>query len=59
MISAVRDGTLDAVGWVNHRTTLAGIVDELPSLAADPGRVVKAVVEIGPAEGGRRERHDD
>ena len=43
----MRDGTLDATGWVNHRTTLAGIVDELPRLAADPGRVVKTVVEIG------------
>ncbi len=46
VINAARDGTLDAVGWVNHRTTLAGIVDELPSLAADPGRVVKTVVDL-------------
>ena len=46
VIKAARDGTLDALGWVNHRTTLAGIVDELPGLAADPGRVVKTVVDL-------------
>jgi 2-desacetyl-2-hydroxyethyl bacteriochlorophyllide A dehydrogenase len=47
VIASARSGTLDAVGWINHRTTLAGIVDELPALAADPGRVVKTVVEMG------------
>ena len=47
VIAAAEDGTLDALGWINHRTTLAGIVDELPGLAADPGRVVKTVVEVG------------
>ena len=49
VIGAVRDGTIDALGWINHRTTLGGIVDDLPRLAADPGGVVKTVVEIGPA----------
>jgi 2-desacetyl-2-hydroxyethyl bacteriochlorophyllide A dehydrogenase len=47
VITSAREGTLDALGWINHRTTLAGIVDELPRLAADPGRVVKTVVELG------------
>ena len=46
VLAAVEDGALDAVGWVNHRTTLDGVVDDLPRLAADPGRVVKAVVEL-------------
>jgi threonine dehydrogenase-like Zn-dependent dehydrogenase len=49
VIDACRDRVLDAVGWINHRTTLPGIVDELPQLAADPGRVVKTVVEMGTA----------
>jgi 2-desacetyl-2-hydroxyethyl bacteriochlorophyllide A dehydrogenase len=47
VIAAARDGALDALSWINHRTSLAGIVEELPALAADPGRVVKTVVEIG------------
>lgn len=47
VIDSARDGTLDAVGWINHRTTLAGIVEEMPELAASPGRVVKTVVELG------------
>lgn len=49
VLGAVANGTLDATGWINHRTTLAGIVDDLPQLAANPGAVVKAVVEIGGA----------
>jgi threonine dehydrogenase-like Zn-dependent dehydrogenase len=50
VMAAVRDGSLDATGWINHRTTLHGIIDELPRLAADPGPIVKSVVEIGPAQ---------
>jgi hypothetical protein len=46
VLAAVRDGRLDAVGWLNHRTTLDAVVEDLPRLAADPGRVIKAVVEI-------------
>ncbi len=52
VLGAVAKGSLDATGWINHRTTLAGIVDDLPRLAADPGAVVKAVVEIGGAHDG-------
>jgi threonine dehydrogenase-like Zn-dependent dehydrogenase len=47
VIDAVRSGMLDAVGWINHRSTLAGIVDELPQLVSHPGPVVKAVVSVG------------
>jgi 2-desacetyl-2-hydroxyethyl bacteriochlorophyllide A dehydrogenase len=47
VMAAVRSGTLDATGWINHRTTLEGIIDELPRIAAAPGAVVKSVVEIG------------
>jgi 2-desacetyl-2-hydroxyethyl bacteriochlorophyllide A dehydrogenase len=50
VIAAVRDGSLNALGWVNHRITLATVADDLPRLAASPGDVVKAVVEVGPAE---------
>jgi len=52
VIVAIGDGTLDALPWVNHRTTLPALVEELPRLAADPGPVVKAVVEIGPTSAG-------
>lgn len=51
VIAAALDGTIDALGWINHRTTLAGIVTELPGLAADPGRVVKAIVDVGAGAG--------
>lgn len=51
VMSGVRDGSLDAVGWVNHRTTLAAVADDLPRLAGSPGDVVKAVVEVGPDPG--------
>jgi threonine dehydrogenase-like Zn-dependent dehydrogenase len=51
VLKAVREGGIDALGWINHRSTLPGIVDDLPRLAANPGAVVKAVVEIG-ADGG-------
>jgi threonine dehydrogenase-like Zn-dependent dehydrogenase len=47
VMAAVRSGTLDATGWINHRTTLEGIIDELPRIAAAPGAIVKSVVEIG------------
>lgn len=47
MIRAVQAGRLDALGWVNHRTTLEAVVDDLPRLAERPGDVVKAVVEVG------------
>lgn len=47
VLAAVRAGTLDAVGWLNHRTTLDAVATDLPRLAAGPGTVVKAVVEIG------------
>jgi threonine dehydrogenase-like Zn-dependent dehydrogenase len=49
VINACRKGIVDALGWINHRTTLPGIVDELPQLAADPGGVVKTVVDIDAA----------
>jgi threonine dehydrogenase-like Zn-dependent dehydrogenase len=48
VMAAVRHGSLDATGWLNHRTTLAGIIDELPRLASDPGAIVKSVIDIGP-----------
>jgi 2-desacetyl-2-hydroxyethyl bacteriochlorophyllide A dehydrogenase len=48
VICAVQDGSLDALSWVNHRTTLAGIVKDLPRLAESPGDVVKAVVDLDP-----------
>ena len=48
VIRAVQDGSLDGLGWVNHRTTLAAVVDDLPQLASGPGDVVKAVVELNP-----------
>jgi 2-desacetyl-2-hydroxyethyl bacteriochlorophyllide A dehydrogenase len=48
VISAVQEGSLDALGWVNHRTTLAAVVDDLPRLARSPGDVVKAVVNLDP-----------
>ncbi len=47
VIRGVQDGSLDAVGWVNHRTTLAAVPEDLPRLADNPGDVVKAVVEVG------------
>jgi threonine dehydrogenase-like Zn-dependent dehydrogenase len=47
VLRGVRDGSLDALGWVNHRTTLAAVADDLPRLAGSPGDVVKAVVEVG------------
>jgi threonine dehydrogenase-like Zn-dependent dehydrogenase len=50
VLSAVRSGSMDATGWINHRTTLAGIIDDLPRIAADPGPIVKAVIEIDPTE---------
>lgn len=50
VIAAVRDGSLDATGWINHRTTLTGIVDDLPRLASDPGSTIKSVIEIGGAD---------
>jgi hypothetical protein len=43
----VLTGAVDAQAWVNHRMPLDAVPDELPRLAADPGRVVKAVVEVG------------
>ena len=33
VIAAVEDGSIDATGWLNHRTTLPAVVDELPRLA--------------------------
>jgi 2-desacetyl-2-hydroxyethyl bacteriochlorophyllide A dehydrogenase len=47
VVSAVQAGVIDATAWVNHRMSLAGVVEEIPGLAAHPGRVVKAVVELG------------
>jgi threonine dehydrogenase-like Zn-dependent dehydrogenase len=51
VIAAVQDGSVDAVGWVNHRSTLRSIVADLPRLASAPGEVVKAVVEIDATTG--------
>jgi alcohol dehydrogenase len=48
VLQAVADGMLDAVGWVNHRSSLDRVVLDLPRLAADPGQVVKAVVDLDP-----------
>ena len=52
VMRAVQEGSLDALGWVNHRTTLAAVADDLPRLADDPGHVVKAVVEVRAPERG-------
>jgi threonine dehydrogenase-like Zn-dependent dehydrogenase len=49
VIRGVQDGSLDALGWVNHRTTLEAVADDLPLLATNRGEVVKAVVEVGPS----------
>lgn len=56
VVGAVADGSLDALGWVNHRSTLEDVVVDLPVLAADPGTVVKAVVDLDPARSGRSPR---
>jgi hypothetical protein len=50
VIAAVEGGSLDATGWLNHRTTLPAVVDELPRLAGSRNGVVKAVVDV--SEGG-------
>jgi len=50
VIAAVEDGSIDATGWLNHRTTLPAVVDELPRLAERRNGVVKAVVDV--SEGG-------
>ena len=50
VIAAVEGGSIDATGWLNHRTTLAAVVDELPRLAERRNGVVKAVVDV--SEGG-------
>ena len=50
VIAAVEGGSIDAIGWLNHRTTLAAVVDELPRLAERRNGVVKAVVDV--SEGG-------
>lgn len=46
VVSAVLAGALDAQDWINHRMPLDSVADELPRLVADPGPVVKAVVEV-------------
>ena len=46
VIAAVEGGSIDATGWLNHRTTLAAVVDELPRLAERRNGVVKAVVDV-------------
>jgi len=51
VIHGVQDGSLDALSWVNHRTTLAAVADDLPLLAGSRGDVVKAVVDVGQGEG--------
>lgn len=53
VIDAVRAGSLDAVGWINHRTTLSAVAAELPRLATAPAGVVKALVEIDGPGGAR------
>jgi threonine dehydrogenase-like Zn-dependent dehydrogenase len=47
VIAAVGTGTLDAVGWVNHRSVLDTVAQDLPRLAAERGPVMKAVVDLG------------
>lgn len=49
VIRAIEDGLLDPVSWVNHRSTLRAVIDDLPRLAASAGRVVKAVIHVGRA----------
>jgi threonine dehydrogenase-like Zn-dependent dehydrogenase len=50
VLDAVRAGHLDATSWINHRTTLEGIIDDLPRMAADPGPIVKCVVDLDPGQ---------
>jgi len=47
VITAVESGALDARNWINHRSTLADIVDDLPRLASEAGSVMKTVVTVG------------
>lgn len=47
VLDAVSAGTVDAVSWINHRSTLATIGDDLPGLADKPDLVLKAMVDIG------------
>jgi 2-desacetyl-2-hydroxyethyl bacteriochlorophyllide A dehydrogenase len=49
VIAAVEDGRLAALDWVNHRTTLPAVVDDLPRLAGGRNGVVKAVVDVSEA----------
>jgi 2-desacetyl-2-hydroxyethyl bacteriochlorophyllide A dehydrogenase len=51
VMAAVRAGSLAAMSWINHRSSLEGIVDELPRIAEAPGAIVKSVVEV--TQGGR------
>ncbi len=50
VLAAVRAGSLEATTWVNHRSTLTSVVDDLPRLASTP-EVVKAVVDVGIGDG--------
>lgn len=47
VVDRVHTGQLDAIAWINHRSSLESIVDDLPSLAGEPGTVVKTVVDVG------------
>lgn len=47
VLDAVCAGAVDAVSWINHRSTLSTIGDDLPDLAAKPDLVLKAIVDIG------------
>ena len=51
VLDAVDRRSLDAVPWINHRSSLRSVERDLPELAAAPGRVVKSVVEISEAVG--------
>ena len=47
VLDAVAGSGLDAVPWINHRSTLHTIAEDLPAIVAHPDALVKAVVEIG------------
>lgn len=47
VVERVHAGRLDALSWINHRSSLESIVEDLPLLVKDPGAVVKTVVDLG------------
>ncbi|MEP7055228.1 MAG: zinc-binding alcohol dehydrogenase family protein [Actinomycetota bacterium] len=47
VLEGVTAGTLDALPWINRRSTLASIPGDLPEYAADSGSIVKAMLDLG------------